>query len=103
MPCSEALFLGSEYTRQAILLPCYSPRKAREQILNQDLITLREIVSQYTLDNHRRPHSLNDLVAPGYLKELPTDPTKRRKDTWVVVWSHDPKTPGIIEIRSRHR
>jgi len=87
----------------AILRPGDSPRKAREQTLEQDLFTLREIVSQYTLDNHRRPQSLNDLVSAGYLKGLPIDPTTGRNDTWVVVWSHDPKTPGIVEIRSPHR
>jgi general secretion pathway protein G len=77
-----------------------SPRENREGILRQDLFTMNQILSQYTLDNHKHPQSLDDLVAAGYLKRMPTDPTTGRSDTWVLEWSDDPKMPGIIGIRS---
>jgi general secretion pathway protein G len=83
----------------AIFVPCYvtSPR---ERILQQDLFTMRNIVDQYTLDKHRRPQSLDDLVTAGYLKKVPTDPMTGRNDTWVVKCSGDRSAPGIEEIES---
>jgi len=32
-----------------------SPRQARERVLQQDLVEMRAIISQYTLDNRRPP------------------------------------------------
>jgi len=89
----------------AILLPCYvtSPRESRERILQQDLFTMRQILDQYTVDNHRHPQSLDDLVAAGYLRQIPVDPMTGRSDTWVLEWSDDAKTPGIIGIHTGHR
>jgi competence protein ComGC len=34
---------------------------------------MNEITNQYTLDKHKRPQSLDDLVAAGYLKEVPAN------------------------------
>jgi hypothetical protein len=80
--------------------PAYvtSPREARERILRQDLLTMRSIISQYTLDKQKRPRSLDDLVVAGYFKEVPIDPTTKRNDTWILECSKDPKAPGIIAI-----
>jgi general secretion pathway protein G len=57
------------------------------------------------LDKERAPQSLDDLVSAGYLRELPTDPFTRSKDTWVVVQediynSIDQTESGITDIRS---
>jgi general secretion pathway protein G len=89
-------WLGAE-----MFIPSYvaSPREARERVLQHDLFTMRQILSQYTLDNHERPQSLDDLVAAGYLKQVPVDPMTGRNDTWVLEWSRDTKMPGIIGIR----
>ena len=59
-----------------------SVTKMRGLTLRQDLFTMRAIVDQFTLDRHRRPQSLNDLIAAGYLKHVPTDPMTGRNDTW---------------------
>ena len=80
-----------------------SPRKTRERILQQDLFTIRQILDQYTLDHHRHPQSLDDLVSAGYFRQMPVDPFTGRSDTWVLEWSDDPKTPGIIGIHSGPR
>lgn len=80
-----------------------SPRETRERILQQDLFTMRQILDQYTLHHHRRPQSLDDLVYAGYFRQMPLDPFTGRSDTWVLEWSDDPKTPGIIGIHSGHR
>jgi general secretion pathway protein G len=88
----------------AIFLPCYvTPREARARILQQDLFTMRQVLERYTLDHYGRPQSLDDLVAAGYLHQIPVDPMTSRNDTWVLERSDDPKTPGIIGIHSGHR
>jgi general secretion pathway protein G len=85
-----------------LFVPGYvtTPRQAREMQLQHNLITMRAIISQYTLDLQRRPQSLNDFVTAGYIRQMPIDPMTRRNDTWVLEWSNDPKMPGIINIRS---
>jgi general secretion pathway protein G len=87
----------------ALFVPCISadsPAKARERVLRQDVFEMRAFISQYTLDLRKRPQSIDDLVAAGYFKHVPTDPMTGRNDTWVVEWSNDPKMPGIVGIRS---
>ncbi|MGD0163630.1 MAG: hypothetical protein ABSB39_14270 [Candidatus Sulfotelmatobacter sp.] len=83
-------------------VPSYvtSPRQAREWAPEQNLQLMRAIINQYTLDLRKRPQSLHDLVEAGYIKQTPTDPITRRNDTWDLVWSNDPKMPGIVNIRS---
>jgi general secretion pathway protein G len=90
---AAALFVSSAHVD--------SISRMRELTLRQDLFVMRGMVAQYTLDKHERPQSLDDLVVAGYLKQVPTDPMSGRNDTWVLEWSDDPKTPGIIGIRSR--
>lgn len=76
---------------------------AGEDSLRQSLFTLRHLVDEYTVDQHKRPQSLPEMVAAGYLKEVPADPLTGRNDSWVVEWSKDPKTPGIVNVRSASR
>jgi general secretion pathway protein G len=64
------------------------------------VVTMRSIFSQYTLDHEKRPQSLDELVSAGYIKKIPPDPMSGRTDTWVLEWSDDPKTPGMVGIRS---
>jgi general secretion pathway protein G len=87
-----------------LLLPSYvtslqqALQQERDGIVQQDLFAMRTVIRQYTLDKNERPHSLDDLVVAGYLKNVPTDPTTGRKDTWVVECSKDPKAPGMVGI-----
>ena len=80
-----------------------SPRESRERVLQQDLFTMRQMLDQYTLDNHRHPQSLGDLVTAGYLRLIPVDPMTGRSDTWVLERSDNPNMPGIIGIHGGHR
>jgi general secretion pathway protein G len=75
-------------------------RRARERVLRDDLFTMRALINEFTLHRHRRPQSLNELVAAGYLKQLPTDPFTKRNDFWIVTFSTDPKAPGIKDAHS---
>jgi len=74
--------------------------EARELKLRQDLHVMRAVLDQYVVDKHKRPSSLDELVATGYLKQVPTDPMTGRNDSWAAEWSNDQKTPGIVNIRS---
>jgi general secretion pathway protein G len=80
-----------------------SMEEAREASLLQNLFTLRHVVDEYTVDQHKRPQSLAELVSAGYLREVPVDPLTGRSDSWVVQRSKDPKTPGIVNVRSPSR
>ena len=75
-----------------------SLRQSRELTRRQNLLTMRAVLSQYTLDTHRRPRSLDHLVIAGYLKHVPLDPMTGRKDTWLLKCSGDPASPGIVSI-----
>jgi len=78
-------------------------QRARESVLKQDLYDLRSLIKEYSSDKQRRPASLQDLVASGYMDKVPADPMTRRSDTWVIEQSTDATTPGIVDIHSGSR
>lgn len=91
----------------SVAVPIYQQTvvRARESVLKQDLQTMRELIQQYTLDKQRAPQSLQDLVAAGYLRELPMDPITRSRDSWIEVqedtlMSVDQSEPGIVDVHS---
>ena len=94
--------LGLVLLVSEVIFPSYvdSPREMRVRVLATDVATMPAIVGQYTLDIGKRPQSLDELVNAGYIKKIPTDPLSGRTDTWVLEWSDDPKTPGIVGIHS---
>ncbi|MGH9554367.1 MAG: type IV pilin protein [Terriglobales bacterium] len=90
----------------SIAVPIYNQSilRARETVLKDNLITLRKLIQEFTLDKQRAPQSLQDLVSSGYLREVPLDITTSR-ETWVelqedVLLSVDQQQPGIIDVRS---
>ena len=97
------LFLGMrrEYVRAV--------QRSREAVLRTDLRTIRDAVDNYTLDKHRRPKSLQDLVDAGYLRSIPVDPMTGQKD-WVPdfkgpilgdpVVSPDLNAQGLYNVHS---
>jgi len=68
--------------------------------MQQNLFPLRTLLDAYVADKHRRPQSLDELLASGYLKQVPTDPMTGGNDSWAAEWSNDPKAPGMVNIRS---
>jgi general secretion pathway protein G len=91
----------------SVAIPVYNQSilRAKESVLKQDLFTLRQVIDQYTLDKQRAPQSLEDLVAAGYLKQIPVDPFTFRNDTWAVVQeditqSPEQTEPGISDVHS---
>lgn len=90
----------------SIALPVYnhSILRAKESVLKQDLFTLRQVISQYTLDKQKAPQSLDDIVQAGYIKIVPKDPftnetnwTVDQEDSVAVV---DQTEPGIVDVHS---
>ena len=90
----------------SIAVPIYSQsiRRAREAVLRQDLFTLRQVISQYTLDKQKAPQSLDDVISAGYLKVIPTDPmtgssngATEQEDSLMAV---DQQEPGIVDVHS---
>ena len=92
----------------SVALPAYNQSiwRARESVLKQNLLALRSVISQYTLDKQKAPQSLEDLVTAGYFKQIPTDPMTGRNDTWTVEEEQDTimtvnqQEPGIFDVHS---
>lgn len=92
----------------SIAVPQYSVsvRRARESVLKQDLFTMRNVISQYTLDKQKAPQSLDDLKQAGYLKVIPTDPMTSQQN-WTTdqeegtIMSPDEQDEGgIVDVHS---
>src|SRR4029077_6353158 len=90
----------------SVAVPIYnrSILRAKEATLRQDLFTLRQVISQYTLDKQKAPQALDDLVQAGYLKVIPKDPftneanwTPDQEDSVMAV---DQQEPGIVDVHS---
>src|ERR1700756_5288999 len=87
----------------AVAVPVYNQSvvQARESVLRSNLSTLRNVISQYTLDKQKAPQSLDDLVQGGYLRQVPVDPMTRQTN-WEVVQEDtllavDQQDPGITD------
>jgi general secretion pathway protein G len=103
----------------AVAIPALrdSPQRAREAALREDLFTLRSTIDQFHGDKGYYPPDLATLVTEGYLRQIPTDPMTKSKETWVVAYEElEPETeaaagagaeppqesvaPGIIDVHS---
>jgi general secretion pathway protein G len=89
----------------AIVLPQYQKTilATREAVLREDLFNMRKLLDQYAADKQKLPQSLDDLVAGGYLRELPKDPITGQAD-WTVLTGEDPNSSsgesGVIDVHS---
>jgi general secretion pathway protein G len=89
----------------AIALPQYQKTilVTREAVLRDDLHKLRTLIDQYATDKQKLPQSLEDLVAEGYMRELPKDPMTGHAD-WAVTTGEDPNSSkgeqGVTDVHS---
>jgi general secretion pathway protein G len=77
--------------------------RANEAVLANNLTTLRDVIRQFHDDKGRYPGSLDELVLAGYLRQVPTDPFTRSRETWELVFEPHPtpgRPPGVIDVRS---
>jgi len=77
--------------------------KARETILKTNIQTMRKLIDQYTADKEKLPQGLEDLVAGGYMRDIPIDPITSQKD-WVIEMGEDTVSreggTGMIDVHS---
>jgi general secretion pathway protein G len=68
----------------AFAIPAYQDAtlRAKEAILKEDLVGLREALEQHLVDKGLYPEALEDLVEFGYLRQLPVDPITKSNETW---------------------
>jgi general secretion pathway protein G len=89
----------------ALLLTIALPRyfsgldRAKEAILHQDLMIMRDAIDHYHADKGYYPYSLDALVAEKYLRDIPADPITEQKDSWIIVPLPD-YSIGVYDIQS---
>ena len=85
-----------------ITVPLYLDRvdDARETVLRQNLVGLRQVVDQFYRDKGRYPVDLAELVEQRYLREVPQDPITRRADTWVLLPPKGGDTRAVFDVKS---
>jgi general secretion pathway protein G len=91
----------------AIALPIYQKSivRAKESVLRNNLLTLRSMIDEYTIDKQKAPETLEDLVSEGYLRQIPQDPITGSNQTWKIIMEDTPinggnNPPGIFDVRS---
>ena len=91
----------------AMAIPIYQKTiiRSKETVLQNNLLTLRMVIDNYTFDKGKAPQSLQDLVQDGYLREVPMDPMTNSNTTWKTIMedasqSVNQSEPGIFDVKS---
>ncbi|MFN7994284.1 MAG: type II secretion system protein [Bryobacteraceae bacterium] len=91
----------------SIAIPQYQKAliRSKESVLKNNLFTLRQVIDEYTYDKQKAPQSLQDLVAAGYLRDIPIDPMTSSNQTWKTIMedalqSVNQTEPGIFDVKS---
>lgn len=79
--------------------------RAEEAVLKENLFRLRDAMDQFYADKNKWPSDLAELVSEGYIREVPTDPMTKSKDTWQTKQAEpDANNPasagGIDDVHS---
>jgi len=82
-----------------------SVTRAEEAALKENLFRMRDAMDQFYADKNKWPADLSELVSEGYIREVPTDPITKSKDTWQTSQAQsDPNNPassgGIDNVHS---
>jgi general secretion pathway protein G len=90
----------------SVAIPIYSRSitRAKESVLKNNLFTMRTVIDEYTYDKQKAPHTLDDLVSDGYMRQIPIDPITGTAD-WRIIMEDASNTvnqsdPGIFDVRS---
>ncbi len=59
-----------------------SVTRAEEAALKENLFRMRDALDQFYADKNKWPADLSELVSEGYIREVPTDPMTKSKDSW---------------------
>ena len=82
-----------------------SVTRAKEAVLLENLVRMRDVIDQYYADKGTYPPDLSALVTDGYMRQIPRDPFTESPDTWQTVMSEpDPANPnavpGVYDVKS---
>ena len=89
----------------SVALPTYqkSVQQARENVLKQNLDTMRRAIDQYGTDKGKLPQSIDDLVTGEYLREKPIDPITETTN-WTEIQGEDINSvdgdQGLKDVKS---
>ena len=73
----------------------------REKKLHAELFQMRNLIVQYAVDKGTLPHSLDELVRTGYLRDIPVDAITGQKDWQVTVdWSGFEGFVTVFDVHS---
>lgn len=90
----------------ATLLAIAAPRyfkgvdKAKDDVLRENLYSLRDTLDKFYSDNGRYPDKLADLVDKHYIRQLPVDPITESNNSWVPVAPTDATQGGVYDVKS---
>lgn len=90
----------------ALLLTLAVPRyfrsidTAKENVLRENLSTVRGAIDKHYSDTGKYPDALETLVQKRYLRALPIDPVTESTQTWLVIAPADPSKGSVFNIRS---
>jgi general secretion pathway protein G len=86
----------------SIAVPRYfhSTDKAREAVLKENLLQVRDAIDKFYGDRGRYPDTLDDLVTRKYLRRVPVDPITDSPQTWVVIAPDESGQGGVFDIHS---
>jgi general secretion pathway protein G len=58
--------------------------RAREAVVHQQLIAMRDAIDRFYGLHQRYPESLQELVEKRFIREIPIDPLTERADSWLL-------------------
>ncbi len=86
----------------AIVVPRYfhSVTRAREAVLRENLLLMRDAIDKHYADAGRYPDTLADLISKKYLRRLPEDPITGSAETWIIFPPERREQGGVYDVRS---
>jgi general secretion pathway protein G len=87
----------------ALLLTLAVPRyfgsvdNGRAVVQRQNAATIRDAIDKFHADLSRYPDALDELVAKGYLRQVPLDPVAESAN-WVIVAPVDPTQGSVYDV-----
>ena len=90
----------------ALLLTIAVPRyfhsadRAKEAVLKEDLVQMRNAIDKFYGDRGRYPDTLDDLVEKKYLRRIPADPITDSAQSWMTVAPPESGKGEIADVKS---
>lgn len=86
----------------AIAVPRYfnSMDRAKEAVLKEDLVQMRNAIDKFHGDRGHFPDALEDLVTRKYLRRIPPDPITDSVETWLTVPPQEAGNGAIADVKS---